>query len=294
MRELYAELRRRGRALPTIERAKIKLGHFTRLWGVDCPLESVDARMIARYIDTRLEDSYETSGFKTPKRITIRDELAFLRQALKLARRQGRYPYALDEVWPTFDVGHKPKRDWVTEENLPRLLDHVTAEHAAHLLFFVVTAGRLADSLRARREDFDVSKWRAHVRGSKTDGSTRTIPIEPFLRPLVRRMLRDAPGDDVLFAPWANISRSLREASARAGIPPVTTTGLRRTFGKWHRLRGYSLATISKLFGHTTEQLVRDVYADVDGDELAELTALERYKNGTRASKVTKKGRIKR
>jgi integrase len=174
----------------------------------------------------------------------------------------------------------------VRAEDLPKLLEHVEPRHAAHLLYFVTTAGRLADSYRARREDFDTKKWRALVRGSKTDGSFRTIPVTDFLRPWVKRMLRDAEGGDVLFVDWPNLHRDLRAACVRAGIPKVSTNGLRRTFGKWHRLRGYSLDTISKLFGHTTAKLVRDVYADLDGEELAKMVALEglRLKSGTGAT----------
>jgi integrase len=286
MREMYAELRRRGRSIGTQTRCRQKLAHFPRLWGEDCKLADIDARKIGQYIDDRLEDSYETTGFKTPKRITLRDELAFLRQLLKLARRQGLYSYAIDDVLPEqFETGHKPKKDWVREENLPRLLDHVEPRHAAHLLFFVCTSGRLADSYRARREDFNLETWRATVRGSKTEGSYRTIPISDFLHAYVERMLRDAEGDDVLFVDWPNLHRDLKAACDRAKIPRVTTNGLRRTFGMWHRIRGQSLDTISKLFGHTTAKLVRDVYADIDGDELAELMALEQskatYKSGT-------------
>lgn len=286
MRELYAELRRRGRSAATQQRARQKLAHFPRLWGETCRLSEIDARKVGQYIDTRLDDSYETTGFKTPARITIRDELAFLRQMLKLARRQGLYSYAIDDVLPElFETGHKPKRDWVREENLPKLLEHVQPRHAAHLLFFVVTAGRLADSYRARKEDFDTVKWRATVRGSKTEGSFRTIPVSDFLHDYVKEMLRNAEGEDTMFLRWPHLHRDLKAACDRAGIPQVTTNGLRRTFGMWHRLHGYSLDTISKLFGHTTAKLVRDVYADIDGDELAELMKLEqargRFKNGT-------------
>lgn len=290
MREMYAELRRRGRAAGTQRRCRQKLAHFPRLWGENCKLAQIDARKISQYITTRLDDSPEDTGFKTPKRITIRDELAFLRQMLKLARKQGLYALAIEDVMPDlFETGHKPKRDWVREENLPKLLEHVEARHGAHLLFFVCTAGRLADSYRARPSDFDLTKWRATVRGSKTDGSFRTIPVSDFLHTYVRQMLRDAEGDvdgeDILFRPWPNIHRDVNAACDRAGIPRVTTNGLRRTFGMWHRLRGFSLDTISKLFGHTTAKLVRDVYADLEGDELAELMALEqarsKYKPGT-------------
>lgn len=277
MRELYAELRRRGRAAATQKRAKQKLGHFPRLWGEHCKLASIDAQKIGEYIDVRETDPGLGEG--TVKRITIRDELAFLRQLLKLARRQGKYPYAIEDVMPIlFETGHKPKKDWATPEQLEKLLSHVEKGNAAHLLFFVVTAGRLADSFRACRADFDTAKWRATVRGSKTEGSYRTIPISDFMRPYVERMLADADGwntnaagEALLFDAWPNIHRSLREAAGRAGVPAVTTNGLRRTFGKLHRMNGYSLDTISKLFGHTTAKLVRDVYADVEGDELAEV-----------------------
>lgn len=285
---MYAELRRRGRSEATQKRAREKLAHFPRLWGTDCKLAAIDAVKVGQYIDTRLEDSPETTGFKSAKRITIRDELAFLRQMLKLARRHGRYHLAIDDVLPRFETGHRPKKDWVTEENLPKLLEHVEPRHAAHLLFFATTAGRLADSYRARREDFDTTKWMALVRGSKTEGSYRTIPVLKFLRPWVKRMLRDAEGEVTLFVGWPNLHRDLRAACDRAGIPKVSTNGLRRTFGKWLRLRGYTLDTISKLFGHTTAKLVRDVYADVEGDELAEIVAREgsRNKNGTRKGKT--------
>lgn len=285
MRELYAELRRRGRAAGTQKRCRQKLAHFPRLWGEDCKLSEIDARKVGKYIDARLDDSLETTGFKTPKRITLRDELAFLRQMLKLARRQGLYAMAIEDVLPDqFETGHKPMRDWVREENLPKLLDHVEKRHAAHLLFFVCTAGRLSDSYRARREDFDLEKSRATVRGSKTDGSYRTIPVSDFLQGYVKQMLRDADGETVLFRDWPNIHRDVNAACVRAGIPKVTSNGLRRTFGMWHRLRGFSLDTISKLFGHTTAKLVRDVYADLEGDELAELMALEQARGTFKSS----------
>lgn len=276
MKDLYADIARRGRSEATRERAKQKLGHFPRIWGEKLPMAAIDARKVADYIDARLADSYATTGIKTPKRITIRDELAFLRQMLTLARRHGYYPLHVDDVMPiNFETGHKPKKDFATAENLEKILSKVEPRHAAHLLFFVITAGRLADSYRAERGDFNTASWTALVRGSKTDGSYRTIPILEHLRPYVTRMLHDAE-PNLLFLPWDNIHRDLRGACDRAKVPRVTTNGLRRTFGKLARVHGYTLDTISKLFGHTTEKLVRDVYADIDGDDLRAVVDRER------------------
>ncbi len=291
IRDLGAELCRRGRAAGTLDRAKRKMGHYVRLWGADLPLGDIDARLVGEYIDTRLKEPGSRKappGEKAPRvqRITIRDELAFLRQTLQIARRLGLYAAHVDDVLPLqWETGHKPRKDFVKFEALGDLLKRVTEAHAAHVLFFCVTGGRLADSYRARREDFDTKRWRVLVRGSKTDGSHRTIPIPEFLRPLVKRLLRDAAGDDLLFRTWPNINRDVKSACGRAGLAGVSTNGLRRTFGHALRTHGFDLDTISKLFGHTTIKLARDVYADVDGDELAEVvklqTAQARYKKRT-------------
>ncbi len=286
IRELKAELRRRGRAAATLKRADEKLGHLVRLWGEGCRLSTVDARTVGQFIDARLQEG--------ASRLTIRDELAFLRQMLKLARRQGLYPLAIEDVMPLqFETGHKPRKDYIPEARVQDLLEHVVPRHAAHILFFCVCGGRLSDSYRARREDFDTSKWRIHVRGSKTEGSLRTIPVPEFVRPWVRRLLKDAEGEDILFRSWPNFNRDLKAACQRAGLEPVSTNGLRRTFGHALRAHGFDLDTISKLFGHTTAKLVRDVYADVEGEELAQIVANaeSRYKTGTRTHKSPRKAR---
>ncbi len=288
IRDLEAELRLRGRASGTLSRASQKLGHFARLWGSDRAMSSIDARLVGEYIAIRLKEPGAASE-STVKRITIRDELAFLRQMLTVARRLGTFAAHPDDVLPlSFETGHKPRKDYVPFARLPDLLDHVTSEHASHILFFCVTGARMVDSYRAQRKDFDTKKWRILVRGSKTEGSWRTIPVPTFLQPLVRRLLKDAEGEDVLFRTWPNMNRDIKAACTRAKLEEVSTNGLRRTFGHALRTHGFDLDTISKLFGHTTIKLVRDVYADVEGDELAAVVhaASRRYTSGTRKKKT--------
>lgn len=266
-----AELRRRGRSAGTLKKNRGKLGHFPRLWGPGLRLASIDARRVDSYIDERLKDPGARTG-STVARITISDELGALRQVLKLARRQGRYPFDIEDVLPVrFDKKHKPRTDYVPFDKLDALLGELRSDRAAHVLFFVTTGGRAADSFRARREDFDRAEWRIRVRGSKTDGSARVIPVPDFLRDYVANLLAFAPGEGLLFSPWSegSMNRDIKAACRRAGLEPVSTNGLRRTFGHALRMHGYSLDVISKLFGHTTEKLARDVYADFTADELA-------------------------
>lgn len=274
IRDFRLELQLRGRALATSEKNEKKLGHYITKWGSDMALVEIDARLVTEYIHARLKEQGIRKG-QTVSRLTIRDELVALRQVLALARRNGLFHLHPDDVLPErWETKHKPKKDWVKEADMKKLLDELAPGRAAHLLFFVCCAGRLSDSFRSLREDWKLTKGKETVlvRGSKTDGSWRTIPITPFLLPYVRRMLEDAPGEVALFDSWGmgNMGRDIKAACRRAGIPAVSTNGLRRSFGMWHRLRGYSLEIISKLFGHTTAKLVRDVYADVEGEELRE------------------------
>jgi integrase len=285
--EMLAELRRRGRAAGTIDKVRKKLGHFPRLWGEDRKLATIDAKLVDSYIDARLLDPGARAD-STLSRTTIRDELGALRQTLKLARRQGLYPFAIDDVLPDrFEAGHTPSKDFVPFDRLGDLLVQVPTHRRAHVLFYCVTGGRTADSKRARREDFvTTGDWSITVRGSKTRKSWRTIPVPAFLRSYVEALLALAPGPDVLFEPWAtgNDNRDIKAACVRAGLGPVSTNGLRRTFGHALLGAGYSLDIISKMFGHTTEKLAREVYANMDQAELA--AAVARHSAGTESAHV--------
>lgn len=264
MRDLYAELRRRERSEATQERAKQKLGHFPRLWGEDCRMADIDARKLGEYIDARLVEGV--------KRITIRDELAFLRQLLKLARRHGIFALHVEDVMPLqFEVGHTPKKTWCRERDFPRLLRQLAPARAAHLAWIVATGSRWGESLRALREDVDFATYRVLVRGSKTSGSWAHVALPTRLRKWVRYALTyaDRERTSALFVDWPNAVRDMSAACVRAGIPRVGPHDLRRTFGKWLRLWGFDLETIAKLLRHTDPKLAREVYADVEGAELS-------------------------
>lgn len=284
IKDFRAELRRRARAVATVEKNVKKLGHYIAKWGADFPLASIDARLVSEYIDTRLQEQGIRKG-QTVSRLTIRDELVALRQVLALARRHGLFHVHPDDVMPTvWETKHKPKKDWIKEKDLEKLLGRLSPRRAAHVLYFVCCAGRSSDSFRSLREDWHLApkgKETVLVRGSKTDGSFRTNPITPFLIPWVRRMLKDAPGKTALFDTWTMMLRDIKLACDQAGVAHVTTNGLRRSFGMWHRIRGYSLDIISKLFGHTTAKLVRDVYADVEGEELRAAMVASRRKQAS-------------
>ncbi len=292
--ELLAELLRRGRAKPTLKRAREKLGQFVRIWGADCPLARIDAPLVAKYVDARLLEPGRARG-SSLSRTTVRDELAFLRQLLKVARRNGVYALPVEDVLPLrFEARITPVTRWVRQDDLPKLLAHVEPRHAALVCFILATGTRLGEAYRARREDVDMKRGVVRIRGTKTERSKGEIPISPFLRALLVRALRDAEGEDILFRKWPHIQRDMKAACDRAGVPHVTPNDLRRSFGKWHRARGFVPSLIAVLLRHADDKLAQTTYATVEGPELGrlvELAAGRRHKTGTRAAKIGGKAR---
>lgn len=123
---------------------------------------------------------------------------------------------------------------------------------------------------RARR--VDAGKELVFLRGTKTEGSLRFVPIlsQITAAPLAWA-LDHAPGKDVLFDPWGNVRRDLAHACSVLGIPPVTPNDLRRSFAKWLRIGGASPADIAGAMGHTTSRMVERIYGRVEPGELRKL-----------------------
>jgi len=99
-----------------------------------------------------------------------------------------------------------------------------------------------------------------HVRGTKTAGSDRWIPIAPEARDvLLARVGRRGP----LFPPWPNVRRDLASACVRGGIARVSCNDLRRTFATWLAEAAVPEAVTASLLGHASSQMVRRVYTRI-------------------------------
>jgi len=285
IRDMLAELRRRGRSKAYITRAAGRYGVFVRVWGEDMPLARITAEKVNAYVDLRLSEPGAKNG-TTVARATVHAELMFLRQLLELARRHEKFAKRADDILPlSFDPRNKPVERWVKFSDVSSLLEHVTTEHAAHVAFILATGARLGESYRATREDVNLQTMKVTLRGTKTKRAYRTIPIQPWLKPLMARALHDAPEGGTLmgklFRDWPNIQRDLKGACERAGLPQVGPNDLRRSFGKWHRAAGYEPSIIAVLLGHTTDTLAQTTYATIEDEELASLIAKLGDKKGT-------------
>jgi integrase len=275
--DLLDELRRRGRAPATIDKNERKLAHYPRVWGsldapaVDMAIGDIDADKVNTYIDQRLSEGVA--------RITIRDELVALGQLLKLQRRAKRYPYDVAEVLPVqWETGHKPRSRWLSRTEYEALREALPEGRRAHLDYSIAIGGRMSEVPRAQWGD--IGDDDVLVRGSKTEGSWKRIPLTAITRPLIMSALAHAPirprtglFSGPMFRPWLNINRDLKKACKAAGIPPVSTNDLRRTFGHWHAEAGIPAALIAPMLRHTTDKLAQTTYARPNVERTGRLVA---------------------
>jgi integrase len=254
--------RSRGRPAPTMTMHGYHVRHLARVLDQDTPLAAVDAGAVDRYIAQRTEDG--------AARTTIGKELTTLRGTLRQARRRGEYGRALEEVMPhNFRVDYVPRTASLTEPQIGALIAELDPGRAAVVGFIVATAADWRSVLDACPEDVDWARWQALVRGTKNRRRWRTVAV---VLPFFRRMLELAKGH-VPFDPWGNVQRDMKAACRRAKVPEVTPRDLRRSHAVILRARGVPLHLIARDLGHVDSTMVERVYAPLDVDQTAALTA---------------------
>ncbi len=244
----------RGRASATIDFYKVKLGHAVRL--LPTRLNDVDAIACERFIAKR-----KAEGAKN----AIKKEMGAIRSVLRHARRMGIYKGVVEEVIPELEDSYEPRSRFLLPLELVALVNALSPERAAHVVFIVATGARWGESERARRGD--VKGVMVHLRGTKTKRSQGMVPVPPPMRgPLAWALARSK--DDLLFARWGNVRRDLAMACEQIGIEPVTPNDLRRTFGSWLRIAGVSTDLIGSMMRHTDSRMAERVYGRINPADL--------------------------
>lgn len=251
MREMRAS--RSGEALRFYE---TKAGHVLRLLG------EADAARLTRdevlgYLEARVTEGAARS--------TVKKELSVLSMALKLAEERGFRPAGARSPIPRVRSDYRPRRRFLSPDELGRLLDELPEERRWWVLLAVYSGARLSE--------LEALEWR-HLRkgwiqlpGRKTARADRVIPLErAFAAELEKR--RGAASAKIV-GRWGNNRRDLRVACIKARVDPVTPNDLRRTFASWLAQGGVSLKPIATMLGHTSTRMVDLVYGHLDAQTLA-------------------------
>ncbi len=249
----------RKRAMQVVR--MIDEGHLPRLL---CDLK---AKHVDKMIDTRRGEG--------STRNTISKDLIVMRLALKLAKRREQWFGDVDEVLPhRFSSEYEPRDRWLPPAEVEALCSKLPAARARWVRFAVATGANYSEAQKARRDDIthrDGKPEKVHLRGTKRELRDRQVPIiRTWQLSLLEASLRGAP-EGALFTTWGNANRDLKEAAAAAGIAPLSTNDLRRTFGTWLRADGIAISTIAAAMGHTDSRMAEQVYAKMNSDQLGTL-----------------------
>jgi len=234
-----------------------KAGHLQRLVGDRAAEDLQDISIMQGYIKTRIDEG--------AKHGTIYKELVTMRQALYAALEAKHIQFDPRICFPRFRARYVPKERWLTPDEAYRLLLAFERSPARQMWIVVAlyTGARDSEVDALRWEDID---WRTRIvtiRGTKTTGANREIPLQPVLAAVLMRS-RQASG--YVVGEWHNVRRCLHDACEkhRANMAPLSPNDLRRTFATWMANLGASEMAVARMLGHGSSQMVRRVYAKLE------------------------------
>lgn len=232
-----------------------RAGQVLRILG-EHPLAALRLDDVQSFVNARLAEE------AAPE--TVRKELCVLRRALDLAHKRGIPGPAPETAIPRFRARYVPRKTWLSQSQVAELLAGLPEDRALFVLVAVYTGARLSELVSLSWQDIDFTAEQIHIRGTKTQGSDRFIPLHPRLRDaLTPRRLRGP-----LLADWPNVRRDLAVACRRAGVPVVTPNDLRRTFASWLVQAGETSYVVAQLLGHSSSTMVERVYGRLAGHTL--------------------------
>lgn len=225
-----------------------RAGHLVRLLG-ESLLAELHIDDLQRFVDKRIAEG--------AARETVRKELCVFRRAVNLAGRRGIECPDAALLLPRFRTRYNPRKQWLTREQFEELLGHLDEDRAVWLLAAVYLGCRLSELEKLRWEDVAADFSVVHVRGTKTAGSDRLLPIHPRLGKVLRHRRRAA---GPVLPKWHNVRRDLTLLCRKLGIPKTTPNDLRRTFASWLVQAGESSFVVAQLLGHSSSTMVERVY----------------------------------
>jgi integrase len=301
LKDRYLETHRAGAMESnSLETARMHLGHFERTLGARFPLPSLTLADVQRHVTGRSRKQYRGRPLSP---VTLRKEVASFRAAWNWGVLNGLtegpfpsrgvvYPKAdekppfmtLEEITGRLSPSTSDKeRDelwqclYLRPEEVGELLEHVKGRASHDWVYPLVgfaahTGARRSEMLRALVADVDFSRKTVLIREkkrSRTQRTTRRVPLTAFLEVVLREWLTAHPGGPHLFCQGAEVARSktrsrttghkgertrpsslggrMATVTVRSlpGFGPVTRheahDHLRRTLAgsKWKVLRGY-------------------------------------------------------
>lgn len=234
-----------------------KAGHLSRLLG-RFDINSLNIDTLQDYCTLRTDEGAAPES--------VRKELVTLRRALKLAQQRQKLKKSIDDIIPKWRVRYVPVDRWLAPAEFELLLQHLTPKRRLWVLTAVYTGARRSELDALQWQGIDWTRGLVRIRGTKTKGSHRLVPLHPRLAAELQPHKRDL---GPVLSPWENAIRDLAVACKACGLQKCTPNDLRRTFASWLKQAGQDSFVVAQLLGHSSSRMVELVYGRLDTATLA-------------------------
>jgi site-specific recombinase XerD len=241
----------------TVHCYRHKAGHLARLLG-QFDVNSLNLDTLQDYCTIRTEEGAAPES--------VRKELVTLRRALTLSFRRRFMIRDPAEIMPKFRVRYVPVDRWLSQAEFERLIAHLAAPRRLWVITAVYTGCRRSELEGLTWQDIDWKRGIIRVRGTKTKGSHRIVPLHPRLAAELQPVERQL---GIILQPWDNAIRDLQVACKNLQIRRCTPNDFRRTFASWLKQAGQDSFVVAQLLGHTSSRMVELVYGRLDHSTLA-------------------------
>lgn len=246
----------------TVSSYRQKARHLGRVFGAGRDISDIDRKACQEYRALRLKEGASDHS--------IYKEFVVLRIAL---REQG-----LENVVPQVSAKYTPRDRYLTLDQFQAVLSHLPAKRKLWFMAACFVGARDSELAKLRWEDVDLKQGVARVRGTKTKGADRMVPIHPAVLPYLNAV-RIPKGivierwtnrrRDVTAAYWKVVGyepppgwshgRNKKGKTSIKGAPRISPNDLRRTFLSWLKQQGVDTMVAAKMAG-TSVKMVETVY----------------------------------
>lgn len=235
----------------TIESYTYTFNSFGEFLQVDEWISKIGKRTIEDYIAHRFAQKRKNK--------TIRNECINLASAFKWAKQRG---YLVSSPMEGVELPRRIKHppDYLHEDEYLQLKKSITDRQWMDIIdFYLLTGARREEALHidpARHVDL---KGGIISIPQPKSGDYRTIPISPDLRPVLRRLMKNANGSLITYRSDSGIHTYTEDALSRRFKRTLASLGmrtslhfhcLRHTFGTWLGMQGVGARHIQEAMGH--------------------------------------------
>lgn len=248
---------RRQSAPDTLEIVTYKAARLMDFFGPDFDCNALSDASFIEYSDHRKPMRGRVKG-QTVTPGTIHRELRTMREALKDAKRAGKYDGEIPAM-PDLGVIYTARETWIDKPESQRVLLALPVQWRDHFVMYRQLGLDESELYKLWPSDINWQRNELRVRGTKTEKRDRILPLTRE----TRAILEDRAAREPMFTFWHNALRDLARACEKAGVKRVNLKDLRRSFATELAIAGVPALHLKDLMGHASLRMLEQVYARV-------------------------------